>query len=159
LSLVAVWGPRLSKHPGVINLNDQVVEVSVELGTDRLRLFAGNQEIGDWSIDECEIVENGSGAFLIRAEQEELPFSPAEPQRLRDSMAGIPTDIGPGDVSTEGARIEITAQPTPTVALADDLHAFKPVEQPPPGPVTLGLFYLLVAVTAFLGLWALSTFF
>jgi hypothetical protein len=157
LSAVAIWGPRLSEHPGVINLNEQTVDVSVELGTDRIRLSAGNQEIGDWSIDECEIVEKRSGVFLIRAEHDELPFSPAEPQRLRDSIAM--TDNGAGELSSEVAPIEVMAQPAPAVTLADHLGGLKPDEQPSPRPVTLALFYLLVAVTAFLGLWALSTFF
>lgn len=123
---------ELSEHQGVIALGDQSIQVTIGISDIEVLLISEEAEVGKWSHNECHIVEGGAGTYLIEAENDRLPFIPRDP-------AGF-------------ARVLGTTIPRPGPA-----RSGLPRVAPPPGPVTLAGFYLLVAATSLLGLWAIWT--
>lgn len=127
-------GYTLSEHHGVVTLDGQALDVTIQIELERIRLATNGTEIGNWNSDECQIVESGSAGYLILAENEELPFTPLRTELFAAALAET--------ISTDQ---EQASEPVTTV---------ETVEEPEPGPVTMVAFYLLAAVTAALGLWA-----
>jgi hypothetical protein len=124
----------LSLHHGAITLGTDPIDVVVGIDASRIRLESNGSEIGDWSNEECQIVPDSSGSYLIVAENEELPFLPDEPTEFAAALRGFDsveeiTDTAPG------AR-----------RIMDDEAA--------PSALTMVGFYLLAGVTSALGLWA-----
>ena len=123
---------ELSEHQGVIALGDQSIQVTIGISDIEVLLISDEAEVGKWSHNECHIVEGDPGTYLIEAENDRLPFIPRDP-------AGF-------------ARVLGSTVPRPGPALSAPARV-----APPPGPLTLAGFYLLVAATTFLGLWAIWT--
>lgn len=128
-------GGQITEHPGVITLDGDPIEVTVGLATHRISLSSNGSEIGSWSTDECTIVDNGEGNYLLIAENEKLPFVPVS----RDLFAEA--------LGSAGAGIATRRQSPPR-------HLAQGVEAPP-RPLTVVGFYLLAAITTLLGVWAL----
>jgi hypothetical protein len=105
----------------------------VGIDASRIRLESNGNEIGDWSKEECRIVPDSSGSYLIVAENEELPFLPDEPTEFAAALRGIDS-VDFTDTAPRGSRI------------TDDEAA--------PRALTMLGFYLLAGVTSALGLWA-----
>ena len=123
----------MSQHNGAISLGADPIVVVVGVDADRIRLDSNGSEIGDWARDECEIIVDPSGHYLIRAENEELPFIPDDPAKFAEALTGPPA-------TTSTATKRGTSRTT-----ADELA---------PKPLTVLGFYILAGITLALGLWA-----
>lgn len=123
----------MSLHNGAISLGADPIVVGVRVDADRIRLDSNGSEIGDWTRDECEIVVDPSGHYLIRAENEELPFIPDDPVAFADALN----------------------EPSPANPIGNPRRATRStVDELAPQPWTVVGFYLLVGITSALGLWA-----
>lgn len=121
--------------PGVATLNDDSLPVTVGLDEERITLVSGVVPIGEWLAGEYEVIDLGSGTFVIEADDDSIPFFPDDPGSF-----------------ARGLHLE----PAPTTA-ADRSRSMDTIEikdGPAPRPVTLIAFWLLVAVTTALGIWA-----
>lgn len=124
----------MSQHNGAISLGADPIAVVVGFDSDRIRLDTNGDTIGDWTRDECEITVDPSGQFLIRAENEELPFTPDDPATFANALEAL---------SSQNSSID--AQRTANRSEADELA---------PKPLTVIGFYVLAGITSALGLWA-----
>lgn len=102
-------------------------------GAHRIRLTSNGLEVGSWSADECTIVANEAGSYLIVAENEELPFSPSSSESFASALA-----------AEQSQPLTKTAVPPP-----------RHLEEGAPRPLTMIGFYLLATLTALLGIWAI----
>ncbi len=123
-------------YDGVVNLSDNDVPVIIELDEESVRLSASGAEVGHWSLDECDITRSDETTFIIHAEAERLPFVPSQP----GAFAGA---VGLAD--------DKASVPRPPEAEQES----EAEEAPAPQPLTVGLFYALVAATLASGVWAL----
>lgn len=124
----------MSQHNGAISLGADPIAVVVAIESDRIRLDTNGDTIGDWTRDECEITVDPSGQFLIRAEDEELPFIPNDPATFANALEEVSSKTSSIDPSRTTGR-----------STADELA---------PKPLTVIGFYVLAGVTSALGLWA-----
>lgn len=124
-------------YDGVVSLSDNKVPVIIELGDDTVRLSADGTEVGEWPITECDITREDDTTYLIHAEAETLPFTPAQP-------GAFAVAIG---LTNEKAAVPLPPEPVPAQIIG---HA----EAPPPQPLTMGLFYALCVLTLALATWA-----
>lgn len=123
----------MARHNGAISLGADPIVVVVRVEADRIRLDSNGSEIGDWTRDECKIIVDPSGHYLIRAENEELPFTPDDPVAFADALNEVPP-------------VNPVEKPQPaTRSTVDELA---------PQRWTVVGFYLLVGITSALGLWA-----
>lgn len=130
-------------------------DVAVVIGIDTtLRLTTNGTEIGEWSPGEFFITDHGDGAYTITAENEALRFTPSEPDLFAHWVRTDNLSVGKHE-----ARGAVPAQPP--VEFDDDNPELPPVTGADtveaPGelaPLTRTLFYLLVAATSVLGIWA-----
>jgi hypothetical protein len=136
-------------YDGVVTLAEVDIPVIVELDDGHVRLSASGREIGQWPLQECEIVHLEDSTYTISAENETLRFVPSQP-----SLFGAAVDDGRRrlEVSEERAAPP-PPEPTdePEGQLGDDVIS----EAPPPRALTVVLFYALCVLTAVTGIWAL----
>ena len=104
----------------------------------RLRLTSGGEEIGDWDRSVYQLSRVDPATFVLSAEGEDLTFRPALPDEF-----AIPSMKG----TVEARRGTSQSPDTDTQEQA-----------PPAKPLTLVFFYLLVAGTAAMAVWALTSF-
>lgn len=146
-------GYDLSLHTGVISLGGDPIEVTIGLADGRVILESGGDTIGDWSEDECQILADGPGKYLISAESEDLPFLPDDPAEFDRVLSGT----GDGTEETVPER----AQSVSSTSVYQPSITFDPspfhVEEAAPKTTTMLGFYFLAVVTALLGLWAVWT--
>jgi hypothetical protein len=123
----------MTTFPGVATLKEDNVPVMVGLDDEKITLVSGEVSIGEWLAGQYEVIDLGSGEFVIEAKDDSIPFHPDDPSSF---ALGI--------------------QREPETPLAADLssatHEIK--DGPPPKPVTLAAFWVLALVTAALGIWA-----
>lgn len=136
-------------YDGIVDLDDSQVSVIVGFEENGIRLSAGGAEIGEWRDGEYRIDHRGDGVYAITAENETLRFLPADPGLFAAHL--------------EEAKI-VVVQAEPPKTPGEARHAAPPtpppsVEAPPPRPLTRVAFYALAALTAGLGLWALTSLF
>jgi len=131
----------LTTHPGVVTLDETEIQVSLALEPGRVRLFAGDREVGDWSEAECIIRTRGDGGWVIEAENESLPFQPEDPRLFSVGLNGPSTAAPPFEA-------------IPEQSATGPLTFTGPREGPPPRWTTLLGFYLIAGFTAVLGVWA-----
>lgn len=117
---------------GVVTLDETKISVDLGLDGDTIKLIVDGNEVGVWSPDECSIENVDDGVYTINAENESLLFVPSDPAGFAEGL--------------NGGR-----EPEPVSSESSGQHR----QVPPPRPVTMVLFYVLSAVTALLGLWAL----
>lgn len=121
--------------PGVVTLNDDNVPVTVGLDEERITLVSGEVPIGEWLAGEYEVIDLGSGTFVIEAEEDSIPFLPDDPGSF---ARGLHLEPVPATVTDRSRSMD-------TIEIKDG---------PAPRPATLIAFWLLVAVTTALGIWA-----
>lgn len=140
----------MSIHEGEVSLDDDQVPIPVTIGLDRhvLIMSSGGTEVGQWADGEYSITHEGNGVYTIVAENEELRFTPSNPELFAVDVRrdGEPSAT-PGNAMGRGNP---PSQEEATVEVG---------EAPAPRPLTLVGFYLLAASTAALGLWALASIF
>lgn len=107
----------------------------------RLRLTSGSEEIGDWERSRYQLSRTATGTFVLSAEGDDLPFRPTRP----DEFALAATR---GMAAVPDANSRRKKRHTPDAADTSE-------QAPPAKPPTLVLFYLLVAGTVGMAVWAL----
>jgi hypothetical protein len=125
----------MTTFPGVATLNDDNVPVMVGLDDEKITLVSGEISIGEWLAGEYEVIDVGSGTFVIEAEDDSIPFLPDDPGSFARG---------------------IHHEPSPS-AVAERLRPMDGIEikdGPPPRKATLVGFWILVAITVALGTWA-----
>jgi hypothetical protein len=132
-------------YDGVVAFDDTHIPVIVGVEEDVIRLSADGTQIGEWTGEECTILYEGEGVFIINAEEESLRFLPRDPKSFAAAVNGGPMTP---PTSTTGED-----NPETTVPAVDSAVA------PEPKKITKILFYLVAAMTAVLGLWALASLF
>lgn len=131
----------------MVALGDDSVDVTVALANGRVRLTAGSHEIGDWREGDCRLSARDDGTWLIEAENESLPFRPADPIAFARAMAPPTPDraaVEPVAATEESADEE-----------APDRPPGRHRDPEAPKATTVIGFYALAAATAVLGIWAL----
>lgn len=71
------------------------LSASFELGSDFVRLFAGDDELGTWAQRECDVAPAGKGSFSMELGGESLTFTPASPSAFAEAMT-VPLQPDPG---------------------------------------------------------------
>ncbi|HSJ85476.1 MAG TPA: hypothetical protein VLA91_16870 [Acidimicrobiia bacterium] len=130
----------MTTFPGVVTLNDDNVPVMVGLDAERITLVSGEISIGEWLAGEYEVIDLGSGTFVIEADKDSIPFLPDDPGSFARGLHREPVPATVSDRSAPMDSIEIK-------------------EGPPPKSATLVAFWLLVALTTALGIWAATALF
>jgi hypothetical protein len=125
----------MTTFPGVVTLNDDNVPATVGLDEERITLVSGEVSIGEWLAGEYEVIDLGSGTFVIEANTDSIPFLPDDPGSF---ARGLHPEPVPATVSGRSAPID-------TIEIK---------EGPPPNTATLVGFWILVALTTALGVWA-----
>ncbi|MGH8951846.1 MAG: hypothetical protein ACRDX9_10500 [Acidimicrobiia bacterium] len=125
----------MTTFEGVATLHDDNVPVMVGLDDEKITLVSGEVSLGEWLAGEYSVVDLGSGAFVIEAEDDSIPFLPDDPGGFARGINRKPVPDG---------------APDPTRSL--DTIVIK--EGPPPQTLTLIAFWVLAVVTAALGIWA-----
>lgn len=123
----------MTTFPGVATLNDDKVPVMVGLDDDRITLVSGEVSIAEWLAGEYEVIDLGSGAFMIEAREDSIPFVPDDPTSFARGL-----HLEPVPAAGQGARGE----------------KFAIVDGPPPRVMTVIGFWILVLVTTAVGVWA-----
>jgi hypothetical protein len=123
----------MTTFPGVATLKEDNVPVMVGLDDEKITLVSGEISIGEWLAGQYEVIDLGSGEFVIEAEDDSISFLPDDPRGFalgiqRESETPVNTD-------RSAATLEIK-------------------EGPPPKPATLIAFWVLAVLTAALGIWA-----
>jgi len=142
------------KYDGIVNLDEDEVEVIIGLDPDRVHLQAGDLEIGDWAPDECAIAHLGQGVYAITAESESLRFVPRD-ARLFEAGLNHGTGYGLSTTPKQDEGQARRGRHSKTVSGPETSAPHGESAAPPPKPLTRTLFYGLAAVTAALGAWAL----
>ncbi len=123
----------MTSFPGVATLKDDHVPVMVGLDDEKITLVSGEISIGEWLAGHYQVVDLGSGEFVIEAEDDSIPFVPDDPSSFALGLHHDPTPAEADRAST--AAIEVR-------------------DGPPPQPLTLVGFWVLAAITLGLGIWA-----
>lgn len=124
----------MTTFPGVVTLNDDNVPVTVGLDEDRITLVSGEGSIGEWLAGEYEVIDLGSGTFVIEANDDSIPFLPDDPGSFARGLHREPVPA--------------------TAGRSAPMDSIEIVEGPPPKTATLVGFWILVALTTALGVWA-----
>lgn len=125
----------MTTFPGVVTLDDDDVPVMVGLDDEKITLVSGEVSIGEWLAGEYEVIDLGSGTFVIEADDDSIPFLPDDPGSFARGLHREPVPATVADDSRSMDSIEIK-------------------DGPPPRLATLVGFWLLVALTTALGIWA-----
>ena len=124
----------MTTFPGVATLKEDNVPVMVGLDDEKITLVSGEVSIGEWLAGQYEVIDLGSGEFVIEAEDDSIPFVPDDPSSF---ALGIQGDAE-----------------TPVTTDRSSGAAFVVTDGPPPKPATLAAFWVLAVITAALGIWA-----
>ncbi|HEX6146191.1 MAG TPA: hypothetical protein VF083_05385 [Acidimicrobiia bacterium] len=125
----------MTTFPGVATLNDDNVPATVGLDEGRITLVSGEVSIGEWLAGEYQVIDLGSGTFVIEADDDSIPFLPDDPGSFALGLHRKPVPVSASGRSAPMDSIEI-------------------VDGPPPRTATLVGFWILVALTTALGVWA-----
>ncbi len=63
------------------------LHASFEMDDERVRLIAGDDEIGSWERDRCDVAPSGRGSFQMALSGEVLSFAPTSPSAFAEAMA------------------------------------------------------------------------
>ncbi len=133
----------MTQYRGFTTLDDAPVPLTVGLEDEKLSLHSGDVSLGEWPPGEYLVIDLGEGTFVIEAEKSSIPFQPDDPNGF---ARVIGTETTAAD---EHADAEI-----PDAAVPDAVQV-----GPPPKTSTLIAFYVLVLITAALGVWAVISVF
>ncbi len=125
----------MTTYAGVATVENDHVPIRVDVDDEKITLVSGEVSIREWLAGDYQVIDLGSGEFVIESEKDSIPFLPDDPDRFAERLQGDTTpERRPGD----GWEVRIG---------------------PPPRPLTLVGFWVLAAITAALGVWgALSLF-
>ena len=128
----------MTTFPGVATLKEDNVPVMVGLDDEKITLVSGEISLGEWLAGHYEVIDLGSGEFVIEAEDDSIPFLPDDPSGF---AIGIQRETEtPVNTGRSSAPLEVR-------------------EGPPPKPATVIAFWVLAVFTAALGIWATLSLF
>lgn len=76
------------------------LHASLEMDDELVRLVAGDDELGSWERDDCDVVPSGKGSFQMDLAGELLSFVPESPSAFAEAMT-IPLAPEPSTPSDE----------------------------------------------------------
>jgi hypothetical protein len=122
----------VTTYAGVATVENDHVPVRIDLDEEKISLVSGEVSIREWLAGDYQVIDLGSGEFVIESEQDSIQFVPDDPRRFAEGIHGEPESV-PGRV----------------------VDTFEIRTGPPPKPLTLVGFWALAVVTAALGVWGL----
>jgi hypothetical protein len=122
----------VTTYAGVATVENDHVPVKIDLDEEKISLVSGEVSIREWLAGDYQVIDLGSGEFVIESEQDSIQFVPDDPRRFAEGIHGEPESV-PGRV----------------------VDTFEIRTGPPPKPLTLVGFWALAVVTAALGVWGL----
>ena len=78
----------MTTFPGVATLKEDNVPVMVGLDDEKITLVSGEVSIGEWLAGQYEVIDLGSGEFVIEAEDDSIPFVPDDPSSFALGIQG-----------------------------------------------------------------------
>jgi hypothetical protein len=122
----------VTTYAGVATVENDHVPVRIDLDEEKISLVSGEVSIREWLAGDYQVIDLGSGEFVIESEEDSIAFVPDDPRRFAEGIHGEPESV-PGRVA----------------------DTFEIRTGPPPKPLTLVGLWALAAVTAVLGVWGL----
>ena len=106
----------------------------LEMDDQHVRLFSGDDELGSWEYDQCDVVPSGKGSFQMDLAGELLTFVPESPSAFAEAMT-IPlapepsteVDVQRPKYDYDSAIDEVIARVKPPGDVSDDEILTKPV--------------------------------
>ncbi len=100
------------------------LHASFETDEQVVRLIAGDDELGTWERDLCDVSPSGKGAFQMALGGETLTFSPSSPSAFAEAMA-VPIAPEPeSEQKPEKAKFDYDA------AIDEVIASVKPLRDP-----------------------------
>jgi hypothetical protein len=122
----------VTTYAGVATVENDHVPIRVDLDEEKIALVSGEISIREWAAGHYQVIDLGSGEFVIESDEDSIPFLPDDPRSF-----------------ARGVLTEPVAEPSETGT------GWEVKLGPPPQPLTLVGFWALVALTAALGVWGL----
>lgn len=144
----------MTEHLGVIRLDDQEIAVAVELAPTSIRLVTDQLLVGDWTYEECQVVRNASGGYDLQAEGDSLEFDPIDLAAFEKALATKAGGTEPHLATLDELPEALAAKAGETERVVAPLDELPKAVAPKPRPITLVLFYALLALTILLATWA-----
>lgn len=120
----------MTTYAGVATVENDHVPIRVDVDDEKITLVSGEVSIREWLAGDYQVIDLGSGEFVIESAKDSIAFLPDEPDRFAEGLQGEATPERESTGDTWEIRIG-----------------------PPPRPLTLIGFWALAAVTAVLGVW------
>lgn len=122
----------MTTYAGVATVENDHVPVRIDLDEEKISLVSGEVSIREWLAGDYQVIDLGSGEFVIESDDYSIQFVPDDPRRFAEGIQG-----------------EAEAEP----GRASDTFEIR--TGPPPKPLTLVGFWVLAVITAVLGIWGL----
>jgi hypothetical protein len=120
----------MTTYAGVATVENDPVPIRVDLDDEKITLVSGEISIRQWLAGDYQVIDLGSGEFVIESDEGSISFLPDDP---RGFAKGVQREAVPEQRSVPD---------TWEVRLG-----------PPPKPLTLVGFWALVVLTTALGIW------
>lgn len=100
------------------------LHAALEVDEEFIRLTAGEDELGAWSRDDCDVAPAGKGSFELQLADENLEFMPSSPSAFAETMT-VPLAPEPeSDQKSERPRFDYDA------AIDEVIANVKPLRDP-----------------------------
>jgi hypothetical protein len=85
------------------------LHATLEIDEELIRLTSGEEELGSWSRDDCDVSPSGKGSFQLDLAGDNLEFTPSSPSAFAETMT-VPLAPEPqGDENSERPRFDYDA--------------------------------------------------
>ena len=100
------------------------LHATLEIDEELIRLTSGEDELGSWSRDDCDVAPSGKGSFQLDLAGDNLEFTPSSPSAFAETMT-VPLAPGPqSDETSERPRFDYDA------AIDEVIANVKPLRDP-----------------------------
>ena len=100
------------------------LHATLEVDEEFIRLTAGEDELGAWSRDDCDVSPAGKGSFELQLADENLGFTPSSPSAFAETMT-VPLAPEPeSDQKSKRPRFDYDA------AIDEVIANVKPLRDP-----------------------------
>ena len=100
------------------------LHATLEIDEELIRLTSGEDELGSWSREECDVSPSGKGSFQLDLAGENLEFTPSSPSAFAETMT-VPLAPEPqDDENSERPRFDYDA------AIDEVIANVKPLRDP-----------------------------
>ena len=118
--------PPTPGFTGTLVTGSAVLNSSVVVGKDRIILWGGGAELGNWDHEHCQIVRLTFSRFAIKAENETLTFTADDPTGLENAISTM-TATPPEDAAETAEEESVAAGAAASTAVV----ASNPTESAP----------------------------